>query len=477
MGGLASSPRRRGSSALSRVSPSIRQIEVAERTLGFTDRLVILVRAKGSQLATALDVLDDLAELRKARTSAEFIAMEPASEQADWVDDVVARMTPAGANAPAACVVDTGVDQGHALLEPSLDPADCHACDPRWTTDDHNGHGTEMAGLALFGDLGAVVGGTEPVHLRHRLESVKLLPPKGQNPPELWGAITATAASRVEIQAPQRRRVFSVSITSDGAQADGSRAINVGQPSSWSAAVDALAAGLTIETNNKGMVFLDPDKPAPARLFLISAGNVDDFQDAYLDRCDLEPVEDPAQSWNGLSVGAYTELTTLDPTEPGYDGYTPSHPMANCLRTAALRSPVARFWPVKPDVLMEGGNVARSPDGSAFDWPYAFQRLTTKRRYPDQRPLTVTRQTSAATAQAAHLAASIMADYPSIRPETVKALIVHSAEWTPAMRSTSRAHPSASPATHCGDATAWALPTSRARREAPLTRSPWLLKT
>ena len=352
--------------------------------------------------------------------------MEPASDQADWVADVVARMTPAGASAPAACVVDTGVDQGHALLELSLDPADCHACDPRWSTDDHDGHGTEMAGLALFGDLGAVVAGTEPIHLRHRLESVKLLPAKGQNPPELWGAITATAASRVEIQAPRRRRVFSVSITSDGAQADGSRAINVGQPSSWSAAVDALAAGLTIETNNQGMVFLDPDKPSPPRLFLISAGNVNDFQDSYLDRCDLEPVEDPAQSWNGLSVGAYTELTTLDPTEPGYDGYTPLAPhgeLSPYSRTSVACSPL---WPAKPDVLMEGGNVARSQDGSVFDWPYAFQRLTTKRRYPDQRPLTVTRQTSAATAQAAHLAASIMAEYPSHPAETVRALIVHS---------------------------------------------------
>jgi hypothetical protein len=53
---------------------------------------------------------------------------------------------------------------------------------------------------------------------------------------------------------------------------------------------------------------------------------------------------------------------------------------------------------------------------------------------PDPRLLTVTRQTSAATAKAAYLAASIMADYPSCWPETVRALMVHSAEWTPAMR-------------------------------------------
>jgi hypothetical protein len=417
-----------------RVFAEQRQLQVGPRTLGFTDRVVLLVHASPAQLATALDVLDDLAELRRPRPSAEFIALEPAADQTPWVEDVAARMQPAGDDAPAACVVDTGVDQGHALLAPSLDPTDCHACDPNWNTDDHQGHGTEMAGLALFGELGEIVHSTGPIRLRHRLESVKFLPRVGVNPPELHGAITATAASLVEIQAPERRRVFAVATTTDGDTADGTRPINVGQPSSWSAAVDALAAGLSIETTDDGMVFLDEEEESSTRLFVISAGNVNDFQDDYLDRCDLEPVEDPAQAWNALTVGSHTELTELDPAEPGYDGYTPLAPhgeLSPYSRTSVACHPL---WPVKPEVLFEGGNVARSPDGTTYDWPIAYQRLTTKRRSLDPRPLTVTRQTSASTAQAAHLAASIMAEYPAIWPETVRALIVHSAEWTPAMK-------------------------------------------
>jgi hypothetical protein len=411
-----------------------RQLRVGPRTLGFTDRVVLLVQASPVQLAGALDVLDDLAELRKPRPSAEFIAMEPAADQTPWVDDVAARMHAAGDDAPAACIVDTGVDQGHALLAASLSPDDCHACDPSWNTDDHKGHGTEMAGLALFGDLGEVVRSTGPVHLRHRLESVKFLPPVGANPPELYGAVTATAASLVEIQAPERRRVFALATTTDGDTADDTRPINVGQPSSWSAAVDALAAGLSIETTADGMVFLDEEEAASTRLFVISAGNVNEFQDEYLDRCDLEPVEDPAQAWNALTVGSHTELTELDPGEAGYDGYTPLAPHGELSPYSRTSVAYNQAWPIKPDVLFEGGNVARSADGTTYDWPYAYQRLTTKRRLPDPRPLTVTRQTSASTAQAAHLAASIMAEYPAIWPETVRALIVHSAEWTPAMK-------------------------------------------
>lgn len=42
--------------------------------------------------------------------------------------------------------------------------------------------------------------------------------------------------------------------------------------------------------------------------------------------------------------------------------------------------------------------------------------------------------TSAATAQAARLAATICAEYPSLWPEAVRAIIVHSAEWTRAMQ-------------------------------------------
>ncbi|MGH9090017.1 MAG: S8 family peptidase [Acidimicrobiales bacterium] len=411
-----------------------RQLQLGPRVLAFTDRSVALVRAAPTDLAGALDVLDDLAELRRPRAAAEFIALQPAADQTPWVEDLADRLHPPSPNSPAACIVDTGVDQGHVLLAPALEVGDCHACDPAWNTDDHHGHGTEMAGLALFGDLGAVVGSNGPVHLRHRLESVKFLPPVGANPPELYGAVTATATSLVEIQAAGRRRVFAVATTSDGDFPEDTPSIQRGQPSAWSAAVDALAAGLDIETTPDGMVFLDPGDRVDTRLFVVSAGNINEFSDDYLTRCDLEPVQDPAQAWNGITVGAHTELINFDPGEPGYDGWSPLAPVGELSpysRTSVACDPL---WPVKPDIVMEGGNVARSPAGDDFDWPIAFQRLTTKRRHPDLRPLTVTRQTSAATAQAAHLAASIMAELPNIWPETVRALIVHAAEWTAPMR-------------------------------------------
>ncbi len=89
---------------------------------------------------------------------------------------------------------------------------------------------------------------------------------------------------------------------------------------------------------------------------------------------------------------------------------------------------------------------ARSPSGSDFDTPETLQLLTTSALLGQgQRLLTVTNATSAATAQASFLAGSILADNPMLWSETVRALIVHSAEWTAAMHghfdgATTRAH-------------------------------------
>jgi hypothetical protein len=83
--------------------------------------------------------------------------------------------------------------------------------------------------------------------------------------------------------------------------------------------------------------------------------------------------------------------------------------------------------------VLEGGNVAVSPAGTDFDWPDSLQILTTGHN-PGLRLLSTTHATSAATGEAAYLAAVAAAEYPAFWPETVRALLVHSAEWTPQMR-------------------------------------------
>jgi len=112
-------------------------------------------------------------------------------EQREWVDDAIERITPAGSDKIAICILDTGVTRQHPLIGPHLSKNDMHAYNISWRNADHHGHGTEMAGLALYGDLVELFTNNEIVNIPYRLESVKILPPHGDNDPKLYGAITS----------------------------------------------------------------------------------------------------------------------------------------------------------------------------------------------------------------------------------------------------------------------------------------------
>lgn len=283
-----------------------------------------------------------------------------------------------------------------------------------------------MAGLALYGDLTPVLAGSAPVKLSHGLESVKILPPNGQNPPELYGAITAEATSRVEIQAPERQRCFSMAVTATDER-------DRGQFTSWSAAVDALAAGRAFDASSQGLIYLDDGSDPVQRLFIVSAGNVDEgaLQVAHLDRSNTDAVHDPSQAWNALTVGAFTEKSIVQ--HPKWNGWQPVAPAGEFSPWSTTGVVFADAWPIKPDVVFEGGNVVTNAKGEV-DFPCPDLCLLSTHYRPAQKTFVLSWATSAATALAARMAAIIAAEYPTLWPVTVRALVVHSAEWTAQMQ-------------------------------------------
>jgi hypothetical protein len=165
---------------------------------------------------------------------------------------------------------------------------------------------------------------------------------------------------------------------------------------------------------------------------VLAAGNLrGDISAAdYPDRNDLEEVESPAQAWNPIVFGACTDKITI--VHPDYDGWLPVAPagdLSPASRTSAIWD---RQWPIRPDVVFEGGNFAHddvNPAAAIDD----LQMVSTHYR-PNLRLFDAFGDTSAATALGSHLSARIMSSRPEFWPETVRGLIVHSAEWTPAMR-------------------------------------------
>ena len=412
------------------------QITLADRVLRFADRTVAWVESTWSQLLNLPFTAVPLAEIRKPEF-VETIEDLSREDQEELAADLAARITPARDDAPAVCHLDTGVRQTHALLEPSLRVVDNHSVVGSNLAAIHN-HGTLMAGLALYGPLDALLLGTAAVQLRHRLESVKILPDSGpDNDPLTYGVVTAAAVATPEAVAPRRQRVYCMPVTADPDRP--------GEPTLWSAAVDALAAGVDVGQSADGIDVLGVPDPEATRLFVISAGNVDgsDFQADYRAACDTSAIEDPAHAWNALTVGAHTELTAV-PQDPSFNGWAAlgaTGDISPHSRTSMIFA--ARSWPVKPDICMEGGNVL-TDGGVDYDGSHPLLSLRTTDSRNDL-AVGSTNATSAATAQAARLAALAMATYPDYWPETVRALLTHSARWTTTMRNefdadSSRAH-------------------------------------
>jgi len=387
-------------------------IESATSVLDFPERAVKLIYANRRNLEQLVQSLDYIAELRAAKQLASFYIDLENREQLEIVNNLLARTSFNNEEDVSVCILDTGVNNGHVLISPILDNADLHTVDPSWNTDDHEGHGTLMAGTVGFGDLLALINGGDPVFVDHILESAKILPPPpATNPKELWGFMTSQGLSRAEIQAPNRKRISCMAVTSDDNR-------DRGRPSSWSGAIDELVSGYEDDIS---------------RLMIVSAGNV--YGSAlwrnYFNENLTNEIHDPAQAWNALTVGAYTEKDRIvDPTLSGYTPLAPTGGLSPFTTTSTNWAP--RKWPIKPEVLLEGGNVARGPNDSVLDTEDL--KLVSTHYQPHVSQFSPFCETSAAAAQAAWFAAQLQVQYPNAWPETVRALIVHSADWTDAMR-------------------------------------------
>ncbi len=233
------------------------------------------------------------------------------------------------------------------------------------------------------------------------LESVKILPPTGTNDPDLYGAVTAQATALPETQAPARRRVFSMAVT---APADRQQ----GEPTSWSAAVDALAAGRSFDAATKGLVYLDQAEQNAHRLFVIAAGNVDEGQLAQPTcssptprPCTILRTRGTRSRSRSLRRPRLTTLTTMARLlQPG--DLSPWSSTGVTLSTT---------WPNKPDVASREAMSRRMARASTAARGSCL--LSTFHR-PVEKLFVLSNASSAATAQVARLAAIVSAEYPAL---------------------------------------------------------------
>ena len=392
------------------------KLNIASRTghIKFPERAIKVIYANNDNLEQLTTQSDLIAEFRKAHTTTSYWMDLKNIDQADWVNNLISRCDISNEVNTSVCILDTGVNNGHPLLQPVLSEDDCQAYDIEWGTDDHDRHGTLMAGIVAYGDLSNSLESTDTIELTHKLESVKILPrPPLSNAPDLWGHITSQAISKAEIQAPERNRSFCMAVSANNTD-------HRGKPSAWSAQLDQSASGA--DDNSK-------------RLIIVSGGNISsnilDAAQGYPDIQLTDSVHDPAQSWNAISVGAYTELHEIsDKTLEEYSPVAPKHGLSPFTTTSLTWE--ENSWPVKPELVLEGGNLAQDDTGFATECD-DLSLLSTHYKQAEAHFSTFS-MTSAATAKLSWMAGKLQAQNPDYWPETIRALLVHSANWTDTMK-------------------------------------------
>ena len=363
---------------------------------------IILVKGTKETLDDIPFALNDIEAVRRYYNPADMVSSN--EENREWgklVDgNIVANLDE---NSPRISIIDRGINRKHPLLKKYLPKNKCKSVIDNQPLFFEGTHGTGMAGLSLFGDLAEQLRNTGKLEVNHDLSSVKLQNPKNPNPPKLWGKLTIDAINESDAMGA---KINCMAMTEDKEYANGT-------PTSWSAAIDeALYNGGECD-----------------RLMVLSTGNTkpEDIRHGhYIDDINGKAIQTPCEALNAIVVGAYTQKVQCQ-----RKGYMPEAPI-NGISPFSRTSMLWRGNNAKPDIVMEGGNLGYH--AVLEDSVMPELSLITTSSDISQEPLQYFNATSASSALAARLAARIKYANPQLSMLSVRALMIHSAEWTDEMR-------------------------------------------
>ena len=311
-----------------------------------------------------------------------------------------------GEEAPGVVVLDSGVATGHPLLEAAVGVAQSFL--PGEGAHDENGHGTHVAGLALYGDF--------ECHLRAgafvptlRLFSGRILDKDNKN---TTGFVENHIEKAVRHFVEQHNcRIFNLSL------GDANKPYCGGHLKGLSVTLDTLSRELKV-------------------LFVVSAGNHrigeespdglawrDNYPNYLLD--DAWRIIEPAPALNVLTVGSLarhnkswsSQTHTHDPSEV---------PIAQPEQPSPFtRGGYSVDGAIKPELVAHGGNWAiNTRAGHALlERVAGLGVVSTNNQFAKGHPFAVDIGTSMAAPQVTHLAASILREHPDADANFIRALL------------------------------------------------------
>ncbi len=380
-------------------------VEYCNRTLTFDCMMVVLVKANREQLELLPQVIDRISEIRKFRRPSILTNPEKSIQDSREWEHIIRECVPVEDNLVKVGILDSGVNHNHPLLAPFLPEARCHSALADVNLRDRANHGTGMAGLVLYGDLTDAIYDKDIKPVTNELVSVKVIA-NSMNPDATDEHTAIILEDAIRQSEKDDAHLMTMAVTA----AESMEAI----ATATSAAID--------ETLYNGGI--------PESLLLVSAGNVENNDGVnYPDYLWNNSVNDPAQSWNALTVGAFTEKIMISDAE--YEGKQIVAPRGG----VSPFSRTSRLWDnnvlIKPEILMEGGNAYWDGEGNFQCHDDLMLATTDAREYCT---FSAFNATSAATALAGRLIGAIKHYNPGLSVLSIRALMVHSASWTEAMK-------------------------------------------
>lgn len=325
------------------------------------------------------------------------------------------------ADAPAVCVIDSGIQEAHALLQPGIDQATSHCFLPGEAAtaiaDEvvSGGHGTRVAGAVLYGE--DVPAGGAP-QLPFWIQNARVLDAKNAMPVELFPPEALRKAVERFNDGPRQTRIFNHSINARSY-------CRTRYMSSWAAEIDQLC-------NERDVLIVQsagnlPLQGTPPFLGIADHLNAGREYPAYLEENSAR-IANPGQSLQALTVGSIA----YDAAELGA--------WRTFATQAAGPSAFSRSGPgiwnvVKPEVVEYGGDAVRTdnvpPDIQAGGVvPMACPNLVRSTLHgPGPAADRDTAGTSYATPKVARIAAQVQRVLPAQPALLYRALVVQSAQW------------------------------------------------
>ncbi|PZP21718.1 MAG: peptidase S8 [Pseudomonas kuykendallii] len=373
-----------------------------------------------SLLMYRVEVTPEQAQLLLNHRDVRLVDLIPATgisiqQLARDIDEIPRNIPSPPADAARICILDSGINGNHPLLSAAM--AESASFVDEEGDDDQAGHGTAVAGVALYGDVEACNNSNfwRPEFWIFNGKVMKKCPHTGDAVYDEF-ALEASLTKAVEHFVGLGCRIFNLSLGNSNAPYDGAH-------------VRGLAYILDVLSRRHNILFVvstgnfrgSEEPPVPAN------GWRDDYPEYLI--AVQSAIIDPAPAMTVLTVGSISRHNaTLD---------SQRYPEINQLSPASENqpSPFTRHGPsvkgaLKPELVAPGGNLASPMRQLREPWAASMRGLGVLTLNHQWRGNTVFKEvsgTSFAAPYITHLAGRLLNEYPTISANMLRAMLVNQA--------------------------------------------------